>query len=66
MNEGYERNWVFKVTAFGFTFPVVLYGTEVEVVKYADTEFPKWLGYSGASDEEVKTYKSMGGKVYLV
>ena len=66
MVDRHERNWVFRVSAFGFTFPVVLHGAEEDVVNYANTEFPNWLGYIGVTDEDVKAYKHMGGKVYLV
>lgn len=59
------RTWILWYSLWGFTFPILVEGTEEEMRRYMDNEFNGNYRYSACSDSEIKLWKSLGMKIYV-
>lgn len=61
----YRRVWRLEPAINGFHTFLLVEGTEIEMLEYAQSELGIIPAYTGASEDEVKALKKMGAKIYI-
>lgn len=61
----YKRYWTVKFWKNGFEGVMLVYGTEMELWEYLNSELRDGYSYSGATDSEVRAAKVLKIKIYL-
>lgn len=61
----YTRAWLITVKKNGFTFKVLVSGTEQDMRNYIDSELPDWKNYVGASENDIKAAQMLDMPIYL-
>lgn len=61
----YRRVWRLEPVINGFHTFLLVEGTEIEMLEYAQSELGVIPAYTGASEDEVKALKKMGAKIYM-
>lgn len=61
----YRRVWRLEPVINGFHTFLLVEGTEIEILEYAQSELGVIPTYTGASEDEVKALKKMGAKICI-
>lgn len=61
----YNRVWMVNCNRNGFKYVILVETTEDRLHGYIKTELPDATSYSGASEAEVKSAKTLGMPIYL-